>query len=301
MEAWGGIQKGPGAAMLRGFFLAAPGEMQGDRFRDNLPGMDRVIGRRLFPPRHLVGLLAAATAVAFVSTGQTAAYLTWADRAVPWVGLFKARLVDWYLYALFVPFLYHIAVARPTDGKSWRAALPLHIVVGLACALTKEILFTIVAGWFRPGVYGFAQIVASDYLNAVLVFWSLIFCLHLYASLGRRPQADGFGPAPDRFVASVANGYRVVPADEVEWIDAQGNYAQLNTAVRAHLIRETMTSLERRLGDRFLRVHRSAIVNRSHVRAIEPLSHGVYAIRLSSGARVVTGRSYNSNIRLLIR
>lgn len=262
--------------------------------------MDRTISRRFRLSREIVGLLAVATAVALVSTGQLAAGFAYNDRAIPWAGFLKARLVDWYLYALFVPLLYRAAVARPIDGSNWATAVPLHLVSGLTCALVKEILFTVIAAWFRPGIYGLDEVMAYDYLNSALVFWSLIGCLHVYASLRRRMQPAVPKSTVDRFVASGSNGYHVVPADVVEWIEAQGNYAQLNTAARTHLVRETMTSLERRLGEGFLRVHRSAIVNCSHIRAIEPLSHGAYAISLSSGARVVTGRSYNKNLRLLI-
>jgi hypothetical protein len=262
--------------------------------------MERVIAHRLLPRREVLGLAAVATAIALISTGQLAADLAYAGRTVPWAGLLKARLVDWYLYALFVPLLYRAAIIRPVSRKSWRVALPLQLVAGLACAFAKEILFTIIADWFRPGVYGFAQIMAADYLNSVLLFWGLIACIHLYVGLRRKSKAADSRSSPDRFVVSHSGGYRLVPAEAVEWIGAQGNYAQLNTADRAHLLRETMTSLERRLGEGFVRVHRSAIVNRAHVRAIEPLSHGAYAITVSSGTRVLSGRSYNSSLRLLI-
>jgi two-component system LytT family response regulator len=261
--------------------------------------MDRVLARRLLPQRAFVGLVAAATVVALISTGQLAAGLAYADKPVPWTGLLKARLVDWYLYALFVPLLYRAAIARPISRESWAAALQLYIPVGLACALAKETLFTIIADWFRPGVFGFARVMSSDYLDSVLLFWGMTGCISLWGLRGR-PRQPAFKTMVNRFVVSDGNGYRVVPADDVQWINAQGNYAQLNTAARGYLVRETMTSLERRLGEGFVRVHRSAIVNRSHVYAIEPLSHGAYAISLSSGARVITSRSYNSSLRRLI-
>ena len=263
--------------------------------------MNRLSRPWRFSSKAFLALFAAATLFALISTAQAAAYLNYSGEPIPWAGLLKARLVNWYLYALFVPFLYRLALAWPITQDSWVRAVPLHIAAGLVCAVTKEALFVAIGEWFRPGVFHLPEILAGDYFDEVLFFWAVIAIIHLYLGWTRaRPQPAAGEPAVDRFLVSGVGGYRSVPVANVEWIDAQGNYAQLNTSEGRHLIRETMYSLERRLGGKFVRVHRSAIVNRSHITRIEPQTHGVYAIVLSSGARIVTSRSYNRRLRALI-
>ena len=255
----------------------------------------------LLSSRMLTVLVAAATVLALISTVQAAAHLNYTGEPIPWIGLLKARLANWYLYALFVPLLCRLAAKWPVDRSSWPTVVPLYAVVGLLCAATKEALFVAVGELFRPGVFRLTEILAGDYFDEVLFFWAMIAIIHGYLGWSRartdQPKAE---PTLDRFVVRGPGGHRIVPATHVEWIDAQGNYAQLNTRAGRHLVRETMASLERRLGDGFVRVHRRAIVNRSHIERIEPQSHGVYAIVLSSGARITTGRTYNRTLRALI-
>src|SRR5690606_31798793 len=64
---------------------------------------------------------------------------------------------------------------------------------------------------------------------------------------------------------------------EIDWIGAEGNYARLHVGKRTHLMRETMTSLETKLDPaRFLRIHRSTIVNVDAIAELEPLFQGDY-------------------------
>lgn len=109
------------------------------------------------------------------------------------------------------------------------------------------------------------------------------------------------GPAR-RFV--VRDGHRLtfIPADAVDWIDAAGNYVRLHAGGRSHLLRETMKSVESRLDpERFVRVHRSAIVNLERVASMEPYFHGEYVLTLQDGTRLNSSRSQSARIRALIR
>lgn len=264
--------------------------------------MHRFQRASLISSRALILLAAAATTLALVSTAQSAAFLDYTGEAIPWLGLLKASLVNWYLYALFVPFLYWLAIIRPIDRHGWHVALPLHLVAGLVCAVLKEMLFVAIGDWFRPGVFHLEEILAGDYFDEVLFFWAIIAAIQAYLGWkrGRSPEVLA-SRSLDRFVINGSGGYRVIPVAKVRWIDAQGNYAQLNTADGRHLVRNTMASLERQLGDGFVRVHRSAIVNRAHIERIEPRSHGSYDLILSGGERIVTSRSYNGRLRTLLR
>lgn len=255
----------------------------------------------LVSSRALILLAAAATMLALVATAQSAAFLNYSGEPVPWLGLLKASLVNWYLYALFVPFLYWLAIVRPIDRRGWHMALPLHLVAGLVSAVVKEMLFVAIGDWFRPGVFRLQEILAGDYFDEVLFFWAIIAAIQAYLGWRRARSPEVQARCLDRFVINGAGGYRVIPVDDVRWIDAQGNYAQLNTTDGRHLVRNTMASLDRRLGDGFVRVHRGAIVNRAHIERIEPRSHGSYTLVLSGGDRIVTSRSYNRRLRTLFR
>ncbi|HEX3555217.1 MAG TPA: LytTR family DNA-binding domain-containing protein [Thermoanaerobaculia bacterium] len=78
---------------------------------------------------------------------------------------------------------------------------------------------------------------------------------------------------------------------EIEWIEAAGNYVRLNAGGESHLLRDTMSGVEGRLPrDGFLRIHRSAIVNLDAVRELEPSPHGDFVVVLKSGKRLPLSR-----------
>ena len=85
---------------------------------------------------------------------------------------------------------------------------------------------------------------------------------------------------------------------EIDWIGAEGNYARLHVGKKSHLMRETMTSLETKLDPaRFLRIHRSTIVNVDAISELEPLFQGDYVVILRDGTRLTSSRGYRSNLQ----
>jgi two-component system LytT family response regulator len=104
-----------------------------------------------------------------------------------------------------------------------------------------------------------------------------------------------------RFVVRESGRVYFVRVDEIEWIEAAGNYARIHVGPRDHLLRETMKMLEARLDpEKFLRIHRSMIVNVERIRQLEPSFHGEYEIVLASGARVTSSRGYSDRLKRLI-
>jgi len=92
-----------------------------------------------------------------------------------------------------------------------------------------------------------------------------------------------------------------VDLDAIERIEAAGNYVELHTEEEAHLIRGTMKRLEERLDPkRFLRVHRSHIVNLQRIREVHPWFNGDYRIVMKSGAQVTTGGAYRDALSSLL-
>lgn len=109
-------------------------------------------------------------------------------------------------------------------------------------------------------------------------------------------------PPVRRFLVRTPKGYHFLDTADVEWVEAEGNYAALHAGGRVHLVRHTMKGLEARLdAATFARVHRSAIVNVARVARAEPMGHGEYRLHLRSGARVETSRGYSERVLALLR
>lgn len=97
-------------------------------------------------------------------------------------------------------------------------------------------------------------------------------------------------------------GTQLVPADDIMWIEADGDYARLHAGGISHMIRETLTDLEERLRHAsFIRVHRSAIVNVTAIRSIQPISKGDYYLMLKDGTRVRSSRHYRRAVQSLMK
>ena len=106
----------------------------------------------------------------------------------------------------------------------------------------------------------------------------------------------------DRLVVRTAERFDLVPIDAIDWIEAADNAVRLHCGGSRHLLGQTMTALERRLDPRrFLRVHRSRIVNRSRVVAVHVLIGGTYELELRDGTRLTSGRQYRDAVQQLIR
>jgi two-component system LytT family response regulator len=103
--------------------------------------------------------------------------------------------------------------------------------------------------------------------------------------------------AKDRYSErlSFKDGSKVVmlDADDIDWIDAAGDYMCIHAAGKTHIIRETMKTLQQRLDPaRFQRIHRSAIVNVKKVKELHPHSNGEYFVILENGSELKLSRSY---------
>ena len=86
--------------------------------------------------------------------------------------------------------------------------------------------------------------------------------------------------------------------EEIDWIEAADNYARLHVGRDAHLLRETMQSLAARLDpDKFLRIHRSTIVNLDRIKELLPLFHGDYTVLLRDGTELTLTRSYREKLQ----
>lgn len=103
---------------------------------------------------------------------------------------------------------------------------------------------------------------------------------------------------PDALAIRAGAQYAVVRVAEVDWIEADGNYARVWVQGRPRVVMKSLTTLERDVLDpeRFVRVHRSTIVNVSRVAAVEPGPHSDTILVLHDGTRVTCSRRYRDKL-----
>ena len=102
----------------------------------------------------------------------------------------------------------------------------------------------------------------------------------------------------DRFVVKAGGRVFFVRADEIDWIEAAGNYVKLHVGNDTHLFRETMNAVEARLdADMFFRIHRSHIVNIERIRELQPWFNGEYVVFLKNGTRLTLSRGYREKLQ----
>jgi two-component system LytT family response regulator len=110
----------------------------------------------------------------------------------------------------------------------------------------------------------------------------------LIALLSQMKAQDGYA---ERLPVAGNGRILLVKTREIDWIEADGNYARLHVGASNHVIRETLTSLERKLNPRdFVRIHRSAIVNIHRVKEIHPWFHGYHLVILENGQKLRMSR-----------
>jgi len=104
----------------------------------------------------------------------------------------------------------------------------------------------------------------------------------------------------DRLVVKAVGRVFFLKTDEIDWIEAAGNYVKPHVGRDAHMIRETMNGIETKLDpDKFLRIHRSTIINRDRVQQLQPQSHGEYTVVLRDGTQLRLSRSYRDKLSAL--
>lgn len=101
----------------------------------------------------------------------------------------------------------------------------------------------------------------------------------------------------DRIVIRHHGTVRIVPTAEVDWIGAARNYVKLHVGEDSYDLRSTMTAIEKRIDPRrFLRIHRSIIVNTDRIRGVEPWFHGDTVVVLEDGTRLNISRGYRDRV-----
>jgi two-component system LytT family response regulator len=111
---------------------------------------------------------------------------------------------------------------------------------------------------------------------------------------------DHLGDKPkqrERLVVKSAGRIMFLRTDEIDWIEAADNYVRLHVGPDSHLLRETLGSFESHLdSSRFIRIHRSTVVNVDRMKELQPWFHGDYIVILQDGTRLNLSRTYRDRV-----
>ena len=102
---------------------------------------------------------------------------------------------------------------------------------------------------------------------------------------------------PERIAVRQNGRVLVLRLDEIDWIEAADNYVGLHCGSRTHMLRETMSEAEARLDPtRFVRIHRSAIVNIDRIRELRPWFRGDYQVFLEDGTQLTLTKAHRERL-----
>lgn len=214
------------------------------------------------------------------------------------------------LGAAITPLVFALVRQLPAEGEvRWRrAAIHAFADGGIAIAL-------IVAAGLLAWAIGFdtrpLDLALGDQLafDGLLLFFAVVALDgigHAILFYGRAQSAADAPPAPPSgYLSQVPVKARgtltLLDLADVIWIEAQGNYLALHAGGTPHLIRETLARFESRLDpDRFVRIHRGAIVALPCIRTIETLPGGDANVALNDGSTVRMSRNYRDAVRARI-
>ncbi|MGQ0648738.1 MAG: LytR/AlgR family response regulator transcription factor [Gemmatimonadaceae bacterium] len=173
--------------------------------------------------------------------------------------------------------------------------LPDHDGIALARLLLELkprplVVFTTAYEWYAVDAF---EVQAFDYL--LKPFDDARFLTAVRRIEEALPLASGATPYVHRLVIRSIGRVQLVDVAGIDWLEASGNYVEVHAGKDRFLHRERLHVLEAQLDPaRFVRIHRSIIVNRAAVAEIRPIAGGDYSIVSRSGARLRLSRTYRS-------
>lgn len=205
----------------------------------------------------------------------------------------------------------------PLHLDTLRRNLPIHALASVAYSVAHVVAMVALrklAYASQGEVYDFGdwpRELFYEYLKDWRSYAGVLLVLGGYELLMLRLQGEARllaepdeGPAvdpverPDRFLVRKLGKEFLVAANDIEVLQASGNYVNLRVRGREYPLRSTMAALEPRLDPaRFVRVHRSYMVNLDHVAEIEPLDTGDARLTMHDGSRVPCSRRYREALR----
>lgn len=219
--------------------------------------------------------------------------------------------------ALLLPLILAFDRRFPLRFSTLRRSLPAHLLASLGYTLAHVLVMTVMRHLAYvivdlPYEFGsWSSTIAYEFLKDSRAYAGILATVYLYRFMLLRMQGEAsllVAPDEGEPVESIERPQRLlvkklgkeflINLNDVEWMEASGNYVNLHVAKRAYPLRETMANLALRIDPgHFIRVHRSFIVNLDHIAEIEPLDGGDARIRLKDGTHIPFSRRCRSVLR----
>jgi hypothetical protein len=205
----------------------------------------------------------------------------------------------------------------PISWSTWRINIARHFIATIvfsaykvgATILLRKLLYALMGGHFDasliPSGFGYDYLPnARQYLGILVLIYCYRFIVSQLQGEARTFAEPDVGPPvdslewPQRFMVRKLGREFLISASEIEWLQAQGNYVNLQVRGRAYPLRSTMTAVQALLDpEKFVRVHRSHIVNLDFLLEIEPLDTGDARLKMRDGTQVGCSRTYRDALR----
>ncbi|MBN8741469.1 MAG: LytTR family transcriptional regulator [Lysobacterales bacterium 69-70] len=221
------------------------------------------------------------------------------------------------LILLLVPTVVWFTRRFPLHRDTWRRHLPWYLPASVVWSLAHVagmVALRKLAYASQGEHYDFGNWPLEfgyEYLKDVRGFVSTVALIHAYRFVLLRLQGEAslltepdVGPPvdpverPERFLVRKLGREFLIAAEDIEWIQAAGNYANLRVRGRDYPLRSTIAGIEARLDpQRFARVHRSYLINLDQLAMIEPLDTGDARLHLKDGTTLPCSRRYRNGLR----
>jgi len=173
----------------------------------------------------------------------------------------------------------------------------LSVLEGLGSRAAPAVIF--VTAYDQYAVRAF-EVKALDYLLKPIDRRRFQTALERARDHLRRSSEPAKGPL-SRLLVRSGDRLQVLKVDDVDWVEAADNYVRVHALGQTHLLRETLTRLKTRLDPaRFLRIHRSTLVNVERIQSLYPLFHGDQVVVLRDGTELTLSRRYRDELETLL-
>ncbi len=218
-------------------------------------------------------------------------------------------------FVLLFPVILWLLKRFPLQWKMPGRRLAAHFFFSIGFSVSHIVLFVMLRNLVFS-LQGVDYVYSEDFLESFVYEYrkdAWVYCLTIAGCYSYRfilsrlrgeavPVADGEEAAgeqvPERFLVRKLGKEFVVNADDVEWLEAAGNYVNLHVGEKVYPLRSTMSRLLDALTERgFARIHRSRGINLNYVESITPLESGDCTVALKSGKQLSMSRRYRDNFR----
>ena len=221
------------------------------------------------------------------------------------------------LMLALVPVLVWFTRKFPLHWDNWRRQLPWHLLASIVFSLVHVlgmVALRMLAYRMQGLEYDFGpwpRELFYEYLKDIRSYASMVAGIEIYRFMLRRAQGEAslldvpdegepVEPVdrPERFLVRKLGREFLVPAADIEWLQASGNYVNLRVREHDYPLRSTIAGIESKLDPRrFARIHRSYIVNLDLVASIEPLDTGDARLHLKDRTTLPCSRRYRAGLR----